>query len=224
MSNAAANIAILKQNISDIAGRRFGRWTVLAIHPERVRYGKISCVLWLARCDCGSERIVFAATLRSGVSKSCGCFRREQAIKQNTRHGHTSGGRRSLAYARWQGMLRRCFNPNVRQYCWYGGRGITVCERWLKFENFYADMSDPPPGLSLDRINVNGDYEPGNCRWATPTEQVRNRRPPKRKQRRSTLAEIQAYAASLARAGSRMTVLSDEKPKMTTSERETCYE
>jgi len=100
-------------------------------------------------------------------------------------------------------MLRRCFNPNVRDYCNYGGRGITVCERWLKFENFYADMGDPPPGKWLDRRNNDRGYGPDNCHWTTPTEQARNRRSPKRKRRRSNLADIQAYAESLARAGAR---------------------
>jgi hypothetical protein len=114
----------------------------------------------------------------------------------------TYRGKVTSAYSRWVSMLQRCFNPNHKDYRYYGGRGITVCERWLDFVNFLADMGEPPPGLSLDRINVNGDYEPGNCRWATASEQVRNRRPPKRKRRRSSLAEIQAYAASLARAAS----------------------
>jgi len=97
-------------------------------------------------------------------------------------------------------MRQRCFNPNTKCYCYYGGRGITVCERWLKFENFYADMGDPPPGLSLDRINVNSNYELSNCRWATISEQRSNQRPRKRKGRRASAAEIQAYSARLARA------------------------
>jgi hypothetical protein len=112
-------------------------------------------------------------------------------------------------------MMQRCFNPNNKAYCYYGERGIIVCERWLKFKNFYADMGDPPPGLSIDRIDVNGNYEPGNCRWATQAEQLANRRPPKRKlgnvriygsrmikreARRAKLMERQKFVASLARA------------------------
>jgi hypothetical protein len=115
-------------------------------------------------------------------------------------------------------MLQRCFNPNNKAYYYYGERGIDVCERWQGehgFENFYADIGDPPPGMSLDRIDVNGNYEPGNCRWATQAEQVANRRLPKRKlgnvkiyssrmikrgARRAKLMERQKFAATLARA------------------------
>jgi hypothetical protein len=96
-------------------------------------------------------------------------------------------------------MLQRCLNPNNAAYRFYGGRGIRVCKRWLIFENFYADMGDPPPGKSINRIDNDGNYEPGNCEWATPSMQAANRRPPKRK-RRANVAEINAYAASLAHA------------------------
>jgi hypothetical protein len=110
-------------------------------------------------------------------------------------------------------MLQRCFNPNNPAYCYYGERGITVCEQWLKFENFYADMGPPPPGRTIDRINNDGNYEPGNCEWATQAEQVANRRKLgnlricssrmiKRGARRAKLAERKKFAASLARAAS----------------------
>ena len=97
-------------------------------------------------------------------------------------------------------MLQRCFNPHSKAYLYYGGRGITVCERWLIFENFYADMGDPPPGMSIDRIDNEGNYEPGNCKWSTASEQVRNRRPYKRKACRAKAADIRAYSDALARA------------------------
>ena len=89
--------------------------------------------------------------------------------------------------------------PNNKCYRYYGALGITPCTRWLTFENYYADTGDAPPGKSLDRIDVNGNYEPGNCRWATVSEQARNRRPFKRKRWRSAVAELQQYADSLAR-------------------------
>jgi hypothetical protein len=100
-------------------------------------------------------------------------------------------------------MKARCFDPRNKRYVDYGGRGITVCERWLRVENFFADMGEPPPGMSLDRINNDGNYEPGNVRWATTLEQRANQRPRQRsKRRRSSLAQLQHYLATLQRARS----------------------
>ena len=179
----------------DLTGRTFGRWTVLGLRPIRSRSGE---ALWDCRCIDGVVRSVPGSCLRNGTSVSCGCFRKES----RTTHGHGGNGNFTAAYQSWKSMLQRCFNSNNRAYCHYGERGITVCERWLVFENFYADMRDPPDGLSIDRINNDGDYEPGNCKWSTRAEQVRNRRPLKRKPRRSKLEDLQAFAASLARAAS----------------------
>jgi hypothetical protein len=187
----------------DLTGKRFGRWRVIALLPERQRNTRErqrhTC--WLCRCDCGGESIVRADKLIKGLSKSCGCISKEMFVKRNTKHGLS----RSRAYYCWKNMRARCFNPRHRQYPSYGGRGISVCERWLIFENFYADMGEPPPGLSLDRINNDGNYEPGNCRWATVAEQLANRRPrrhSKRRRKRSSSAALQRYLAATRRVHS----------------------
>ena len=197
----------MSPRLIDLTGQRYGRLRVLAIHPERIRYGKDKravAALWHCRCDCGAERLVFGSNLRQGFSRSCGCLIRDTTTKRSTKHGHARRGSVTRAYTCWVGMQQRCFNPNTKGYCNYGGRGITVCEYWrLDFQAFYADMLDPPPGLSIDRINNEGNYEPGNCRWATASVQVRNQRPRKRKPPRAKLENIQAYAAALARAGIR---------------------
>jgi hypothetical protein len=190
MTADLAKLPITRAEGHSLVGKRFGRWTVLGEHPER-RRGRH----WLCRCDCGTERTVRENNLRYGSSKSCGCC---VARERNTRHGQSY----SRVYSIWIALRQRCSNPESTNYANYGGRGITVCERWLAFENFYADMGDPPPGLSIDRIDNDGNYEPGNCQWATASEQLRNRRPSKRrKRRRSDLADIKAYATSLARMG-----------------------
>jgi len=162
----------LAKQATNLIGKRFGRWVVVALHPERCRRG----TLWLCRCDCGTERLVRGYALRGGRSTSCGCRAREVTTARLTTHGLS----RSRAYRAWANMLARCRdvnNPN------YGGRKppVTVCEHYCDFVNWHADRGDPPPGLSQDRINNDGNYEPGNCRWAPASVQAANRRPRRRR-------------------------------------------
>lgn len=128
---------------------------------------------WRCRCDCGNIRDVRADDLKSGNSKSCGCIQREKARARFLTHGQTGTQLHSV----WVQMKQRCLNPNDDKYAAYGGRGITVCDAWRdSFEAFCRDMGERPPGHSLDRINNDGNYEPGNVRWAPSSVQSRNRR------------------------------------------------
>lgn len=147
----------------DLSGTVFGRWTVLSRSRSQERVGHR---YWLCRCECGIEREVREKSLYLGESLSCGCVSRWRA----------DGRSRTRAYQAWQHMLRRCQNPQDHAYARYGGRGIRVCARWQELANFCADMGDPSDGLSLERVNNNGDYEPGNCVWATVKQQQRNTR------------------------------------------------
>lgn len=160
----------------ELGGLRFGRLLVI----ERV--GK----KWRCVCDCGAESFALSHLLRKGKKRSCGCLRRETTSKTHSKHGKCD----SSIYSRWHHMIRRCTDSSHRTFKHYGGRGIKVCERWRTFENFYADMGDPPDGLTLERKDVNGDYCPENCVWASQKTQTRN-------QRRTLMANINGEKKSV---------------------------
>lgn len=178
--------------VKDLKGQRFGRLTVLEFADT-----KGGTARWLCQCDCGAKCIINGARLRNGSTKSCGCLRAELRAKLNSKHGMSG----SKSYSSWKCMLARCTNRNVAAYPNYGGRGITVCDEWRNdFQKFFDYVSKlehfEEEGYSLDRIDNDGNYEPGNVRWASRKEQARNRRD-------TVFVEYQGEKMTLAEAAER---------------------
>lgn len=168
---AKSGVSRSSSKYKNLTGQRFGRLNVLR-DVGRSRSGK---VVWSVRCDCGTEKTVVTGDLTSGRTTSCGCFIREITSQRNETHGMSS----TPEYRTWASMVARCRYESATGYEDYGGRGISVCAEWEhSFEAFYQDMGPrPSPGHSLDRYpDVNGNYEPNNVRWASASDQARNKR------------------------------------------------
>lgn len=163
----------------NIIGRTFGRLFVVREAPPKVVTGKLrkKRMSWVI-CRCGNQLVVSNDHLSRGKTRSCGCLHREQFTRTRWKHGHAGTGNAdaSATYKSWRSMIQRCEDPHNIGFRYYGGRGVTVCDRWRhSFEHFLSDMGERASGTSIDRYpNRSGNYEPGNCRWATRKQQNRN--------------------------------------------------
>lgn len=166
--------------VIDLTGMRFGKLTVISRSENRfIGKRKASKPYWLCQCDCGNTKEICGDNLRSGSSNSCGCETSRSTIERSEKHGFARRGKnRSRLYSIWAKMISRCECKNDKAYCFYGERGISVCEEWHEFVVFkdWAYANGYLDNLTIDRIDFNGDYEPSNCRWITQSEQTRNTR------------------------------------------------
>lgn len=161
--------------VKDLRGRRFGRLLVISFSGHTAA-GKAK---WLCKCDCRKMHVVIGASLINGTSVSCGCYMVECAIARSFKHGQAKRGNKSATWKVWVDVVKRCTNPNFWAWEHYGGRGISIDPSWLDFSQFFADMGERPRGLTLDRLDNNRGYDPGNCAWVSRRRQAENRRVPK---------------------------------------------
>lgn len=161
------------RQFEDLTGRTFGRLTVIGL-GQKTKWGQLR---WECKCECGKLIHKCSNPLISGTTRSCGCLRRDVCTARATKHGGKTDGVASREYKSWQDAKSRCFNPNNINYKNYGGRGITMCLEWRDdFREFFSHMGPCPKGKSLDRIDNEKNYEPGNCQWASRAQQNANQR------------------------------------------------
>lgn len=182
----ARNRRRTSKKFSDLTGQTFERLTVVKRGDDYIRSSGKPVIRWECICQCGKNVLVESYHLKRGYTKSCGCFRRDI----NSTHRGTGTTEHNI----WATMKARVLNPNHIGYERYGGRGITICDEWMVFENFLRDMGHRPPGMTLERINNDGPYSASNCKWATPTEQARNRT-------NNTFLEVDGVSRTIAEWG-----------------------
>lgn len=165
--------------LKDLTGQRIGKWTVLSRAENHVSKSGTPYTMWLCKCDCGTEKTVYANSLLNGKSISCGCYQADRAKEVCSNNFRTHGGSKERLYKIWTYIKKRCYSENAINYKDYGGRGIKVCDEWREDYTAFRDWSlenGYDDSLSIDRINVDGDYEPENCRWVDSKAQNNNRR------------------------------------------------